>query len=427
MRLLTHPAAQFAAALVVAFVLVASLTAWFSSRAAEREAIADSRSITEVLGQGVVEPALNRGLAYGEPAAVARFDRVIHERLRVASVRRIKLWSTKGDIVYSDDPRLIGRHFALDDEEREVLAKGGSASGISDLSQPENQFDRDSGPVVEVYSRVDSPEGDPLLFEVYYSLADVNSRKAEISRAFRPVTLGGTLVLALLATPLAWWLTRRLRRDAEARERLLQAAAEASDGERRRIARDLHDGVVQNLTGATFALSGTVRSGRPADPEALEQIAQTMRGSLRSLRSLLVEIYPPDLHETGIQGALDDLLAPLGAAGIETDLRVEVSALPTSTAALVWRVAQEAVRNAVRHGSPDRVTVRLASTGSGVRLTVQDDGVGFDAGSAHDPGHDPGDHLGLRAMRDLVREAGGTLHVDSAAGKGTLVQLEVRT
>jgi two-component system NarL family sensor kinase len=422
-RLLTHPVAQFAAALLVAFLLVASLTSWFSSRAAEREAIADARSVTEVLAQGVVEPALTRGLASGDAGAVARFDQYIHQRLHVQSVRRIKLWSTDGRIVYSDEPRLIGRHFSLGADERAVLAKGGSDAGVSDLSQPENEFERGLGDVVEVYTRVTSPEGVPLLFEAYFSLADVNTRKAEIARSFRPVTLGGTLVLALLSTPLAWWLTRRLRRDALARERLLEAAVQASDGERRRIARDLHDGVVQDLTGAAFALAGAARSDRP-DPAALEQIAQTVRGGLRSLRSLLVEIYPPDLHETGLRGALDDLLAPLGAAGTTTELRVEeMPDLPVATAALVWRVAQEAVRNAVRHGRPTELSVVLEREAPGVRLTVVDNGTGFE------PQDDPidGAHIGLRSMRDLAREAGGVLHVESTPGQGTRVRLEVGT
>jgi two-component system NarL family sensor kinase len=422
MRLLSNPVAQFAAAVVVAFLLVASLTSWFGSRAAEREAIADARSVTEVLAQGVVEPAMTRGLADGDPGALAAFDRVIQERLPSQAVRRVKLWSMNGTIVYSDEPRLVGRRFPLGEDERKVLANGGSDAEISDLSAPENVFDTGSGDVVEVYSRVTSPEGDPLLFEAYFSLADVNARKAEIVQAFRPVTLGGTLVLALLATPLAWWLTRRLRRDARARETLLRAAVEASDGERRRIARDLHDGVVQDLTGATFALAATTRGDGP-DPEALEQIGRTMRGSLRSLRSLLVEIYPPDLHETGLQGALVDLLAPLEAAGITVELRVDDVPDPSDgTAALVWRVAQEAVRNAVRHGHPSRLSVAVEHLGSKVRLSVEDDGAGFDPHEASG-----GEHIGLRSMRDLAREAGGTLDIRSSVGQGTRVRLEVGT
>jgi signal transduction histidine kinase len=424
MRLLTHPVAQFAAALVVAFVLVASLTSWFSSRAAEREAIADARSVTEVLAQGVVEPALTRGLAYGETGAVDRFDRVLRERLRLDSVRRIKLWATDGTIVYSDEPRLVGRRFPLDADERRVLARGGSDAEVSDLERPENRYEAGHGEVVEVYTRVTSPEGDALLFETYFTLADIETRQAEISRSFRPVTLGGTLVLALLATPPAWWLTRRLRRESRTRETLLRAAAEASDAERRRIARDLHDGVVQDLAGAAFALAGAARGGH-VDPEVLEQIGGTVRGSLRSLRSLLVEIYPPNLHETGLQGALDDLLAPLGARGITTELTVgELPELAPATAAVVWRVAQEAVRNAVVHGRPSRLSVSLRSVDARVRLVVEDDGAGFDPGlQAEEAGHR--EHFGLRGMRDLIREAGGSVEVVSAPGSGTRVQLEV--
>lgn len=425
MRLLTNPVTQFAAAVVVAFLLVASVTSWLSSRAAEREAIADARSVTEALGAGVVEPALPPGLTTGDAEAVEEFDRVIHERLHLDAVRRMKLWSTDGTVLYSDEPRLVGERFPLGQEQLDVLEDGGSDAEISDLGRSENRFEEGSGQVVEVYTRVDSPEGTPLLFETYYSLDDVNERTRELARAFRPVTLGGTVVLVLLAAPLTWWLTRRLRREAEARERLLQAAAEASDAERRRIARDLHDGVVQDLAGATFALAGTVRSGQ-TDPALLDQIGQTMRGSLRSLRSLLVEIYPPDLHETGLQGALDDLLAPFGAAGIDTSLEVrDVPDLPPATAAVVWRVAQEAVRNAARHGAPAHLSVRLTGTGGGVRLVVEDDGTGFDTALHTGSERAAGTHLGLRSMRDMAREAGGTLEVRSSPGDGTRVQLEV--
>ena len=422
-RLLTHPVVQFAVAVLVAFLLATALTSWLSSRAAEREAIADARSITEVLARGVVEPALNRGVAYGEPQAVDQFDQVLRERLQLTSVRRIKLWSGEGRVVYSDEPRLRGEQFGLDEDERAVLDGGGSDAEISDLSKPENRFERGDGDVVEVYTRVVSPEGDPLLFEAYFSLADVNQRKTEIAHSFRPVTLGGGLVLALLVTPLVWWLTRRLRRDSEARETLLRAAAEASDSERRRIARDLHDGVVQDLAGAAFTLAGATRGGRH-DPELLEQVGDSVRSSLRSLRSLLVEIYPSDLHETGLTGALGDLLAAAEADGVLTHLEVDDAELPATAVAVVWRVAQEAVRNAVRHGRPTHLSVTVAREGDRVRLLVVDDGVGFEhgAGSAPDTGH-----FGLRGMRDLIREAGGTLEVESSPGQGTRVELEVGT
>ena len=413
--------AQFALAVALAFAVSAGLTSWLSSRAAEREAIADARSVTVVLGHGVVEPALTRGLASGRSAAVKQFDEALRARLHVPSILRIKLWRADGTIVYSDEDRLVGQHYGLGREERDVLRDGGSEAELSDLTRPENRFEASFGEVVEVYTRVVSPEGEPLLFEAYFSLADVTARRDEISSAFRPVTLGGSLVLALLATPLVWWLTRRLRHEARAREVLLSAAVEASEAERRRIARDLHDGVVQDLAGAAFTLAGATRRSEPANPAVLGEVGDTVRRSLASLRSLLVEIYPPDLQETGLRGALTDLLAPVEAAGIHTELGVDdLAEVSPTTVGVVWRVAQEAVRNAVRHARPHRLTVRVADDGDVVRLTVQDDGRGFDADVVPDARH-----FGLRGMRDLIREAGGTLVVDSAPGRGTTVQLEV--
>ncbi len=156
-------------------------------------------------------------------------------------------------------------------------------------------------------------------------------------------------------------------------------------------------------------------------PRCSRRSAAPCAGSLRSLRSLLVEIYPADLHETGLRGALGDLLASAEADGIATRLVVEDDEdLPPTVSALVWRVAQEAVRNAVRHGRPAEVSVSLLRTGATVRLVVEDDGAGFDQGTTSGHGH-----FGLRGMRDLIREAGGTLEVRSAPGEGTRVELEV--
>jgi two-component system NarL family sensor kinase len=420
-RLLGHPVTQVAVALLIAFLLVTSLTAWLGSRAAEREAIADARSVNRVLGLAVVQPAIPRGLVAQESGTAAAIGSRVRGRLDVEGVRRVKLWRDDGTIVYSDEPRLLGRRFDLGAAERHVLEHGGTDAEVSDLDEPENVYERGFGKTVEVYSRVRSPEGDPLLFESYVSLADVNQRQSELTRSFGPVTVVGTAVLTLLIAPLAWWLSRRLRRDAESRERLLRTAVEASDTERRRIARDLHDGVVQDLAGAAFALAGAARS-EPIRPEVVEDAGDSVRQSLRSLRSLLVEIYPPDLAEVGLQGALDDLLAPVGAAGIATVLEVdEMPDLSPTGAALVWRVAQEAIRNALQHGRPNRLVVQVRASGPrGVRLVVEDDGTGFDPALPPEPGH-----VGLRGLRDATKEAGGRLEVVSAPGRGTRVELEV--
>ena len=120
---------------------------------------------------------------------------------------------------------------------------------------------------------------------------------------------------------------------------------------------------------------------------------------------------------------MNDLVAPANAAGISVDLAVaDTHGLRDDVVALIWRVAQEAVRNAVRHGHPDHLTLHLSKAPGAVVLDVRDDGAGFDTELAPQQGH-----LGLRALHDLVRDSGGTLDIRSAPGQGTQVRLEVPT
>jgi signal transduction histidine kinase len=420
---------QFLAAGFVVLVLVVIGTVRLSQHAADREAIADARATTALLGRSVAQPAIPRGLVEGDPQAVAAFDRAALRRLLVGEVRRIKIWRPDGKIVYSDKVALIGNRFPLGREEQEVLENGSTDAEISDLSAPENRFERGGGELLEVYTRVHSPEGDPLLFEAYYSAADIARRRKQVYDAFGPIALGGLLVLVLGTTPLLWVLTRRLDRTRRDRERLLEAAADASETERRRIARDLHDGVVQDLAGTSFALSATVRDPLTA-PETARQLtpmSHSLRSSLRSLRSLLVEIYPPDLSADGLSAALQDLVAPAAGVGITPVVEVhDVAGASDEAVRLVWRVAQEAVRNAIRHARARHLTVQVRAVGDRMHLDVTDDGVGFATGNGHGPVHpDETGGLGLRSLRDLIREAGGTLEVRTSAGAGTTVHLEV--
>ena len=133
------------------------------------------------------------------------------------------------------------------------------------------------------------------------------------------------------------------------------------------------------------------------------------------LRSLLVEIHPPDLGADGLAAALEDLVAPAaGAASTPTVEVYGVEGASDEVVRLVWRVAQEAVRNALRHARRRAPRGRRsARSATGSCLDVTDDGVGFDRRSGTAAGG-----LGLRGLRDLVAEAGGRLDVRSAPGDG---------
>lgn len=424
MRLIGNPVVQFLAVGALTLLAVAVGTGSLSRSAANDEAIEDARVLTRVLGRSVAEPAITPALVAGDPEAVAEFDRTTLPRLLVEDVRRIKIWIPDGHVIFSDEDRLIGQSFGLASEEDEVLEEGGLEAEMSDLSRPENQYERGiGGGLLEVYTRIESPDGEPLLFEAYYSVAEIEQQRERVLSRFRPITLGALLVLVAVTTPLLFLLTRRLTRAGTDRERLLESAVLASDAERVRIARDLHDGVVQDLAGSSYALS-TLSTRRDLPPEAaddLHEIGRSLRTSMRSLRSLLIEIYPPDLHTAGLAAALTDLLAPVEAAGVRTSLEVsERVDAPPEVTALVWRVAQEAVRNVVRHASATELTVEVRRTEDQMTLLVSDDGVGFD------PDEALADHgFGLRGLRSLVHDAGGRLDVASSPGWGALVRLEV--
>ena len=423
MSVLRNPLAQFLAIGLLMFLGIAVATTVLADRAANREAVADARYNTEVLARSVAEPALRPGLIRGEAGAIDRFDREVVGRLLVGEVRRIKIWDAEGTIVYSDRAELIGSVYPLGADEREILTEGGTDAEVSDLSKPENRFERDIGGMVEVYTQIQAPEGAPLLFEAYYSSADIDQRRDKVFLPFRRITIGALLALLAVATPMIWVLTKRLTGAARDRERLLETAIDASDAERRRIARDLHDGVVQDLAGTSFSVSALARD--PALPDAaratLNGAGSSLRDSLRALRSLLVEIHPPDLRSEGLTAALADLTAPAASAGVTTDVVVTgMDGAPDATVALVWRVAQEAVRNSIRHARAAHLTVEVTGSPRQVVLDVVDDGVGFDPAAVTDPRH-----FGLRGLASLVADAGGSLDVRSAPGQGTTVHMEV--
>ena len=417
------PLVQFVAASLLLFGITWWATGIFSQRAARSEALAEARVTTELLAHSVAEPAVPKGLVDGDAGAIDRFDRDVLDRLLVGDVRRIKIWRSDGTIVYSDETQLIGKRFALDDEQRNVLDSGATEGGVSSLRRAENRFETEEDGLLEVYTRIDSPEGQPLLFEAYYSVQTVQQRAAEVLTPFRRITLGALLALLLVGVPLLGVLTLRLTRASRARERLMRRAVESSEAERRRIARDLHDGVVQELAGTAFALSGTAREPAlsPRLREDLVGSSRSLRRSLRQLRSLLVEIHPPGLDASGLGAALEDLTAPAGSAGIEATVSVSgVDSAPDHVVTLVWRVAQEAIRNAVRHADARHLGVQVDGDDRQVRLTVTDDGVGFDpAGPARDGSY------GLRGLQSLVEDGGGRVRVESAPGAGTTVRMVV--
>jgi signal transduction histidine kinase len=416
--------ARYLAISLAAVVLISLLGVFLFERSGRAEAIRDAKDQTRASAKWAVEPSLSDAVLRGDPAALRDLDKVVRERvLRGSSVVRVKIWDRSGRIVYSDEPRLIGNRYAITPEELKEFEGSRIDAAVSDLSKPENRFEAHFGQLLEVYAALRTPTGQRVRYEEYYRSSFVSARASRIFREFAIVGLGALILLALIQLPLAWQLASRVRRGQLERVDLLQRAVDASDTERRRIAADLHDGVVQNLAGVSYLLSAAANDAPVELTPKLQEAASQTRQGIRELRSLLVEIYPPELHRQGLEAVLGDLLAPCASRGLETDLRVGGDGeLPPDVQALFFRAAQEALRNVVKHAGARRVEVGVERQNGRATLRIADDGNGFD------PEQGPeGAHFGLRLLRDLVRENGGDLEIDSGPGRGTTVLVEVAT
>jgi signal transduction histidine kinase len=174
----------------------------------------------------------------------------------------------------------------------------------------------------------------------------------------------------------------------------------------------------------SLTLAAQGRSDTVGREQVLEASA-AIRSSIKSLRSLLVEIYPPNLQEEGLESAIGDLLSGVAQRGIETRLVADLggAAVDPEAAALVYRAAQEALRNVVAHSAATQVRVELAARDGAIALAVDDDGRGFSVETL-DARAGEG-HVGLRSVAGLVADLGGTFDVRSAPGDGTRVSVSL--
>ncbi len=405
-------------------MVVSIFTAWASQREANQQAIADARRVTLVSAKGIIEPNLTDALLppTADRTQFERLDRVVRTTMLDGSLVRVKVWAADGTVVYSDEPRLVGRRFELEQDKAEVFTTGDAAAGISALGRPENEFEPE-GTLLEVYALVHTEEGTPLLVETYFRYSGVTAVGRSLWSRFAPIALGSLVALEVIQIPFAWSLARRVRAGQLDRERLLRRAIDASDTERRRIASDLHDGVVQDLTGVSLTLSAAQRQGNTADVAG--EAADRVRSSVKALRSLLVEIYPPNLHEEGLRAALGDLASTIANRDIAVHRTLDpgLDAVAPQAASLLYRVAQEALRNVVAHAAAASVTMAGGIERDVAHLQIDDDGRGFAPSTLEARGRQG--HLGLRALSGLIADAGGSLTVTSEVGRGTQVRVEL--
>lgn len=398
---------------------------------ATAEAIREARTLTSLVATEVVGPFLRDEALVPGPAQDA-LDRAVRQGVLGERIVRVKIWDSTGRIVYSDDASLIGMRFPLPSDELALLKTGGASAEVSNLSAAENQDERQWGQLLQVYLGVRTPTGQRLMFETYQPYQAITDSSQRLWLASLPVLLGGLSLLYVVQAPLAYRMARRLKRSQDEREALLLASLAASDRERATIAADLHDGVVQGLSGASYSLSAAAARARDMEmADVMNATATDLRRWMRELRSLVVTITPPALHAQGLAISLADLASTLEGRGLAVTVDVTgTEQLDETTETLVYRAAQEAVRNIVRHADASAVTLSVArgSTASSGRdaeslvLCVRDDGCGFEAGNTAARGRGS---VGLELLSMLVTSQGGTLTLEGSPGRGTELVLRV--
>lgn len=193
--------------------------------------------------------------------------------------------------------------------------------------------------------------------------------------------------------------------------------------DRERIGRDMHDGTIQNLYAVTLMLDD-VPALMEEDPaqarERVDRAVDSLHGVIRDIRSFIFGLRPILLEDGGLSEELESLAAELEAgAGIEVRVRVDEELdLPPGVVAELLAIAREALSNVARHARASHVSLDLERTADAVRLTVEDDGIGFDAVAAR-----PRTHQGLDNLQARAARLGGDVRIDSGAGRGTRIML----
>ena len=320
---------------------------------------------TKVVESGqLVESALVDGLVTGDAAARrtiddlvvgARAERV--DRPGQDLVARTAAFSTRTIPARSAGATCSGTTSS------EILRDGGAVVEVSNLDRPENVRDRGQGKLIEAYTPIRTPSGTPVLFEIYERLDSVNASARRLLSEFAPPILGAIALLVLVQVPLVWSLMRGLQRGYEDREALLANAIAGSNRERRRLAAYLHDGPVQDIAGVAYSLAPVAdnaaargddgrghHASRPASTTCATASAISARCSSTSTRRTS---RPPGSRPRSATSS-----AHSRSGGIEVESSVAgAEHIGQEQEALVYRAAQEAIRNIVDHAQATHVTV----------------------------------------------------------------------
>ena len=217
-----------------------------------------------------------------------------------------------------------------------------------------------------------------------------------------------------------------LRTAAKVKQAFSSAVVHAQEAERQQLSRELHDGIGQILLVHRMDAEWLADNAEAdATREAAEGLCASLDKTLEAVRNLAMDLRPPAIDDLGIGSALKTLVANLGRrSGIEckVDIQPDVARVDSNASVTLYRIAQEALANAIRHASCQNILVSLDGHNGTVELRVRDDGVGFNPDET-----DSSSSIGLVSMKERADLIGGHVTIESGANQGTCVKVSVPT
>ena len=416
---------RFTVWLVILSLALTAGSIYFGERIARGIALREAEDIGRRIATVVVAPYVDADVRAGRPGAVAELRSNVQAMLREVQLSRIKIWAADGTVIWSDDRKLVGQWFELSSDVEDLFGTEGVSSELSDLTRQENLGERDQEQLLEVYAGTADVDGVPMVVEAYLSTDQMAATERSIVQSILGLSVGVVLLFMIAVLPLALSLARRVERKEAEHLKMFRHVQLATDLERRRIAQDLHDGVIQDLAGLSYALP-VVQSRVVPGPEgqqareAVDRMSGILHRDVAALRAILTDIYPPDLSGPRFREAVEELAGRVREHGIDVRLDIPSDhAEPVESSRLIYRIIREGLRNVVRHAHADSVVVEVNKADGSLRVVVRDDGRGPGENGHADPGH-----LGLRLLEDTLNDFGGGLSVRPHESRGTVLEAQ---
>ncbi|HXL75076.1 MAG TPA: PAS domain-containing protein, partial [Burkholderiales bacterium] len=345
-----------------------------------------------------------------------------HEQVRASEARLVAFADHTQAVMFLKDRegryRLVNQQFL----QRFGLRRD-QVIGRTDLELfPRDQALRFAANDAEVLSR-----GAPLQFEESAGYIE-GERVSLVAKFPLPDASGAVIGVGGVATDITEQRNSEaaLRAAADNLQALTRRLVEAEEAERRRIARELHDRVGQNLSALNINLDLALgAAGASPVRQRIEDSVSLVDATLQSIESVMAELRPPLLDEYGLGAALgwyaEEFSRRTGIAVALRDGKDAAADLRREAAVALFRIAQEALNNVAKHAGARQVRIELACEAEEIVIRVADDGAGFDPAAAA-----RGKRWGMKTMRERAEAAGGRLEVDSAPGEGTIVRASVR-